>query len=130
MVLMIGHREPKMLALLLDSCAVRIDGNVSVDVRGPSELVRWANLLSEPVAFAWRSSVTGARHLEVCGSSTDEPVDGYVWVVLDGDLHRDVWDAVLKDDLGCGQEEPIDLGQVRQAARTLEDRPRQDLPAA
>lgn len=125
-----GHCEPKMLALLLGSRAVRIDGNVRVDVRGPAEFLRWANVLSNPVAFAWRSTGTGSRHLEVCGSSTEEPVDGYVWVVLDGDLNRDMWDAVLKNDLGYGDEESIDLERLRQVAQLSQGPPRQDMPAA
>ena len=81
---MIGHREPKMLTLLLGSRGVNIDGDVCVDVPGPAEFVRWASLLSTPVAFAWRSTVPGERHLQVCGSSTQDPVHGRVTVVLDG----------------------------------------------
>jgi hypothetical protein len=127
---MIAHREPRMLTLLLGSRGVKIDGNVCVDVPGPAEFVRWASLLSHPVAFAWRSTATGARHLQVCGSSTHDPVHGRVTVVLDGDRHRDVWDALQKDDLGCGDEEPIDLDRLRQAAQTPRDRRDQALPAA
>ena len=126
---MIGHREPKMLTLLLSSRGVNIDGDVCVDVPGPAEFVRWASLLSTPVAFAWRSMVTGERHLQVCGSSTQDPVHGRVTVVLDGDRHRDVWDAVQENDLRCGREEPIDLARLRRLAQTRERRP-QAMPAA
>jgi hypothetical protein len=126
---MIGHREPKMLTLLLSSRGVNIDGDVCVDVHGPAEFVRWASLLSTPVAFAWRSTVTGERHLQVCGSSTHDPVHGRVTVVLDGDRHRDVWDAVQENDLRCGDEEPIDLERLRQVAQTPE-RHQQAMPAA
>lgn len=126
---MIGHREPKMLTLLLGSRGVNIDGDVCVDVPGPAEFVRWASLLSTPVAFAWRSTVTGERHLQVCGSSTQDPVHGRVTVVLDGDRHRDVWDAVQENDLRCVDEEPIDLERLRQLAQTRE-RQQQAMPAA
>jgi len=127
---MIAHREPRMLTLLLGSRGLSIDGNVCVDVPGPAELVKWISVLSNPMAFAWRSTVTGERRLQVLGHSTHGPVHGRVAVELDGDCHRDVWDALQKDDLGCGDEEPIDLERLRQAAQTPRDRRDQALPAA
>jgi hypothetical protein len=129
LILMIGHREPEMLSLLLDSRRVSINGDVCVDVHGPAELVRWAGVLSNPVAFAWRSTVTGERHLQVCGSSTQDPVHGRVTVVLDGDRHRDMWDAVQENDLMCGDEEPIDFERLRHVA-LMRERHDQAVPAA
>jgi hypothetical protein len=126
---MIGQREPEMLTLLLNSRLVTINGDVCVHVQGPTEFVRWAGVLSNPVAFAWRSTVTGERHLQVCGSSTEDPIYGRVTVVLDGDRHRSTWDAVQENDLMCGDEEPIDIERLRQAA-PMRERHRQAVPAA
>jgi hypothetical protein len=113
-----GYREPTMLTLLLDSRRVNIDGNVCVDVPGPAEFIQWVSVLSNPVAFAWRSTKTGERYLQVCGSSTQDPVHGRVTAVLDGDRHRDLWDALQGDDLRCGDEEPVGLELLRQMAQT------------
>lgn len=113
---MIAYRDPQMLALLLGSQSVRIEGDICVDVDGPTELVGWASVLVNPTVFAWRSTVTGERCLQVCGSSAHDPVHGRVTVVLDGDRHRDLWDAMQQDDLRCGEEERIDVQLLRQAA--------------
>jgi hypothetical protein len=125
----IGHREPRMLSLLLNCRCVSINGDVCVHAHGPAELVRWAGVLSNPAAFAWRSTVTGERHLQVCGSSTQDPVHGRVTVVLDGDRHRDMWDALQENDLMCGDEEPIDIERLRRAAM-MRRRQEQGVPAA
>jgi hypothetical protein len=114
---MVGNPQPQMLALLLGSQNVNVDGDVCVDVDGPTEFVRWASVLSNPAAFAWRSTVTGERRLQICGSSAQDPVHGLVTVVLDGDRHRDLWDAMQRDDLQCGDEERIDLERLRRALR-------------
>ena len=119
---MIGHHEPKMLALILGSQGVHIDGDVCVDAPGLSELIGWASVLSNPAAFAWRSTATGERHLQVGGWSTQDPVHGRVTVLLDGDHHRDVWDTVLADDLRCGDEKRLDLDRLRRVALTRERR--------
>lgn len=113
---MVANSEPQMLALLLGSQSVKVDGDVCVDVDGPTEFVTWATVLLNPAVFAWRSTVTGERRLQVCGNSTHDPVHGRVTVVLDGDRHRDLWDAMQQDDLRCGDEERIDLQRLRQAA--------------
>ena len=126
---MIGHREPTMMTLLLGSQDMNIDGDVCVNVPGLDELIGWSSVLSNPAAFAWRSTVTGERHLQVCGGSTQDPVHGRVSVVLDGDRHREVWDTVLANDLRCGDEERVDLERLRRVARTLE-RHEQARPAA
>jgi hypothetical protein len=52
-----------------------------------------------------------------------------VTVVLDGDRHRHMWDALQENDLRCGDEEPIDIERLRRAALTRE-RHEQDVPAA
>lgn len=133
MICVIGHHEPKMMTLLRGSRGVNIDGDVFVDALGPPEFVRWLRVLSNPVTFAWRSTVTGERHVQVCGSSTQDPVHGRVTVVLDGDRHRDLWDAVLEDDLRCGDETTIDLDrllQLAQLARIPGERRSQTMPAA
>ncbi|HJR89346.1 MAG TPA: hypothetical protein VJ782_04215 [Aeromicrobium sp.] len=109
-------RDPQMLELLLGSQSVEIDGDICVDVVEPTEFLRWARVLLNPAVFAWRSTVTGERRLQICGNSAHYPVHGRVTVVLDGDRHRDLWDAMQQDDLRCGEEERIDLLRLRQAA--------------
>ena len=126
---MVANSEPQMLALLLGSQSVQVDGDVCVDVDGPIEFVTWASVLLNPAVFAWRSTVTGERRLQVCGNSTHDPVHGRVTVVLDGDRHRDLWDAMQQDDLRCGDDERINLALLRQAALKRKRR-EQATPAA
>ena len=126
---MVEYRDPQMLALLLESQSVKIDGDICVDVVGPTDFLRWASVLLNPAVFAWRSTVTGERRLQVCGNSTHDPVHGRVTVVLDGDRHRDLWDAMQQDDLRCGDEERIDLQRLRQAELKRRRR-EQAMPAA
>ncbi len=113
---MVVNREPPMLALLLGSQSVNVDGDVCVDADGPTEFVTWADVLVNPTVLAWRSAVTGERRLQIFGSSVQDPVHGRVTVVLDGDRYRELWDSMQQDDLRCGDEERIDLARLRQAA--------------
>ena len=129
MIHMVGYPQPQMLALLLGSQSVEVDGDVCVEVDGPTEFVMWANVIRNPAVFAWRSTVTGQRRLQICGSSAQDPVHGCVTVVLDGDRHRDLWDAMQQDDLRCGDEERIDIDRLRQVALRCE-RHEQAMPAA
>lgn len=133
MICVIAHREPRMMTLLRGSGGVHINGDVRVDAAGPLEFVGWIRVLSNPKTFAWRSTVLGERRVQMCGSSTRYPVHGRVTVVLDGDRHRDLWDAVLEDDLSCGDEAAIDIDRLlhlAQLGRAPSDRRRQVIPAA
>jgi len=85
------HQARELSVLLRISRELDIVGDVTATVDNPSELVAWANILSDPTVAAWRGEDSGHRYVQVTATHMHEPVRGRVTAVLQCDQHQQFW---------------------------------------
>ena len=108
--------DPRQIGVLLRvSRALDIVGDVSVSVDDPSELLVWANTLSDPTALAWRALDSEKRYVQVSAAHHRRPVHGTITAVLGCDAHRPFWDELLDADLDPGTERATSVDALAQA---------------
>lgn len=112
--------ERQLAVLLRISQSLDIVGDVSVTVDNPSELLAWANVLSEPSIFAWRGHVSGKRFIHVTAVNGTNPIHGRVTAALRADRHLEFWKALVPNgDLDPGEEETLATHQLAQAWESM-----------
>jgi hypothetical protein len=84
-------------------------------VDDPSELLVWANTLSDASALAWRALESEKRYVQVSATHHRRPVHGSITAVLCCDDHRPFWDELLDADLEPGTEQAISVDAMAQA---------------
>ena len=110
----------QIAALLRLSQSLDIVGDVSVTVDNPSELLAWANSLSDASIFAWRGHVSGKRFVHITAVHASDPVHGRVTAALRADQHPEFWNAVLPDgDLERGEELTLTVKDLTRAWEAL-----------
>jgi hypothetical protein len=108
--------ERQLAVLLRISQSLDIVGDVSVTVDDPSELLAWANVLSDPSIFAWRGHVSGKRFVHVTAVNGSNPIHGRATASLRADRHQQFWKVLIPTgDLEPGDEQPITLQQLAEA---------------
>ncbi len=108
--------ERQLAVLLRISQSLDIVGDVSVTVDNPSELLAWANVLSNPSIFAWRGHVSGKRFVHVTAVNGTNPVHGRVTASLRADRHPQFWKVLIPNgDLEPGDEQPVTVRQLAEA---------------
>jgi len=108
--------ERQLAVLLRISQSLDIVGDVSVTVDNPSELLAWANVLSNPSIFAWRGHVSGKRFVHVTAVNGTNPVHGRVTACLRADQTMQFWKALTPNgDLDPGDEHPVTTQQLAEA---------------
>jgi hypothetical protein len=108
--------ERQLAVLLRISQSLDIVGDVSVTVDNPSELLAWANVLSNPSMFAWRGHVSGKRFVHVTAVNGTNPVHGRVTASLRADRHMHFWKELIPNgDLDPGDEHPVTIQQLADA---------------
>ena len=114
---MTSSADERQLAVLLRiSQSLDIVGDVSVTVDNPSELLAWANVLSNPSIFAWRGHVSGKRFVHVTALNGTNPVHGRVTASLRADKTMQFWKALIPHgDLDPGDEHPVTIQQLAEA---------------
>jgi hypothetical protein len=105
-------------ALLRISEDVDIVGDVTVSVDEPSELLAWADALTDPAGLAWRAVDSERRYVHVTAAHHHHPIHGMVTVVLRCDRHRPFWDALLGHDLEPGDECAVTVAAMSHAWAT------------
>lgn len=105
-----------MGVLLRLSQSIDVVGDVSVTVANPSELLAWANTLSDPGIFAWRGHISGNRFVHVTAVNGSNPIHGRVTAVLRADQHIHFWKTLIPDgDLEPGDELSLTAVQLADA---------------
>lgn len=114
---MTSSADERQLAVLLRiSQSLDIVGDVSVTVDNPSELLAWANVLSNPSIFAWRGHVSGKRFVHVTAVNGTNPVHGRVTACLRADQTMQFWKELIPNgDLDPGDEHPVTAQQLAEA---------------
>jgi hypothetical protein len=102
------HQAREISVLLRISRELDIVGDVTATVDNPSELVAWANILSDPIVAAWRGEDSGHRYVQVTATHAHEPVRGRVTAVLHCEQHPQFWHELIPaNDLDCGTTQPL-----------------------
>ncbi|MFL6022459.1 MAG: hypothetical protein ACJ72O_03900 [Marmoricola sp.] len=113
---MYPSKDARELAILLRiSRELDIVGDVSATVDNPSELIAWANILTEPEILAWRARDSGHRYIQVSARRQRAPVRGCITAVLGSDQHLSFWKALALDHLTVGGFQPLTLSQLSDA---------------
>jgi hypothetical protein len=108
--------ERQLAALLRISQSLDIVGDVSVTVDNPSDLLAWANVLSNPSIFAWRGHVSGKRFVHVTAVNGTNPIHGRATASLRADRHQEFWKMLIPDgDLEPGDELAVTVQQLAEA---------------
>jgi hypothetical protein len=137
-------KDARELAILLRiSRELDIVGDVSATVDNPSELLAWAEILSEATIAAWRGQDSGHRYLQVTAEHRRAPVRGRIAAVLPCEQHTEFWQALHLDDLAPGQTRNLKLADLSAAwsemplaapepetAQSGPPRPQQEAPPA
>lgn len=113
---MYPSRDARELAVLLRiSRELDIVGDTSATIDNPSELLAWANILTQPDIVAWRAKDSGNRYLHVTAGHDKAPIRGRITAVLPGDPHADFWHALNLDHLAPGEQEQVSLNALSAA---------------
>jgi hypothetical protein len=113
---MYPSNEARELAILLRiSRELDIVGDVTATVDNPSELLAWAEILSDAVIAAWRGQDSGHRYLQVTADHRRAPVHGRVAAVLPCEQHDEFWRALGLDDLEPGQTRNLTIAALSDA---------------
>jgi hypothetical protein len=101
---MYPSNDTRELAILLRiSRELDIVGDVSATVDNPSELLAWAEILTDATIAAWRGQDSGHRYLQVTAQHRRAPVHGRIAAVLPCEQHQEFWHALDLDELDEGQ---------------------------
>jgi hypothetical protein len=122
--------ERQLAVLLRISQSLDIVGDVSVTVDNPSELLAWANVLSDPTILAWRGHVSGKRFVHVTAVNGTNPIHGRATAALRADQHPQFWKELLPNgDLEPGEELSLTTRQLAEAWEAMPiDIPSIDIP--
>ena len=113
-------RATRELGILLRiSRELDIVGDLTAVVDNPSELLAWANTLTNPAVTAWRANGSGACYVQVSAAHTREPVHGHITALMYCDQHPEFWHELTHDhapDSGTKYPlTPADLSRAWQA---------------
>jgi len=109
-------KDARELAILLRiSRELDVVGDVTATVDNPSELLAWALVLSRPDVLAWRATDSGHRYLHVTAQRNKAPIRGQITAVLDGEQHKDFWDAIGLDTLTPGARRDLSVDALSSA---------------
>jgi len=123
-------KDARELAILLRiSHELDIVGDVSATVNNPSELLAWAEILTDATIAAWRGQDSGHRYLQVTAQHRRAPVHGRIAAVLPCEEHSEFWQALHLDDLGPGQTRSLTLADLSAAWSTMPLAPPETEPA-
>lgn len=124
-----GDRR-QLTTLLKIAAGIDVVGDVSVTVSSPAELLAWAQMLPDPIVLAWRSEGSGHRFVSVTAFHERSPIHGNISIVLDGNRHIELWDALLGGrDLDPGEEALLDVARLAHAWNALPLSPPEELSA-
>lgn len=113
---MYPSQDARELSVLLRiSRELDVVGDITATVDNPSELLAWANLLSDPTIVAWRADDSGHRYVHVTASRRRAPVRGQVTAVLHCGPHHEFWNQLLPGDLEPGAERLLSLKDLSAA---------------
>lgn len=113
---MYPSKDARELAILLRiSRELDVVGDVSATVDNPSELIAWANILTDPQIIAWRARDSGHRYVQVSAQHQRAPIRGRITAVLGCDQHLDFWEAMSLDKLTAGAFETLTIRQLSTA---------------
>ena len=106
--------------LLRISRELDVVGDVTAIVDNPSELLAWANTLTDPAVAAWRAADSGSRYLQVSATHTHEPIRGQVTAVLHCEQHLEFWRELSgTHDLEAGQRTPLSVADLSRAWQAM-----------
>ena len=109
-------KDARELAILLRiSRELDVVGDVTATVDNPSELLAWALVLTRPDVLAWRATDSGHRYLHVTAQRNKAPIRGQITALLDGEQHRDYWDALGLDGLAPGARRDLSVDALSSA---------------
>lgn len=109
-------KDARELAILLRiSRELDVVGDVTATVDNPSELLAWALVLTRPEVLAWRATDSGHRYLHVTARRNKAPIRGQITAVLDGEQHKDLWDALSLDTLTPGARRDLRVDALSSA---------------
>ena len=104
------------LAILLRiSRELDVCGDITATVDNPSELIAWANVLTDPTVLAWRAEDSGCRFVQVGADHHRAPVRGHVTAVLSCEQHPEFWDALPVEDLEPRRTRALRVGDLAAA---------------
>lgn len=114
-------RAARELGILLRiSRELNVVGDLTAIVDNPSELLAWANTLTDPTLTAWRAADSGSRYLQISATHTREPIRGQVTAVLHCDQHLEFWRELTEThDLDAGQRTPLTLTDLSRAWQAM-----------
>jgi hypothetical protein len=113
---MYPSKDARELAILLRiSRELDIVGDVSATVDNPSELLAWAEVLSDATIAAWRGQDSGHRYLQVTAEHRRAPVRGRIAAVLPCEQHTEFWQALHLDEMAPGQTRNLNLSDLSAA---------------
>lgn len=113
---MYPSKDARELAILLRiSRELDIVGDVTATVDNPSELLAWAEVLSDATIAAWRGQDSGHRYLQVTAEHRRAPVRGRIAAVLPCEQHTEFWQALHLDEMAPGQTRNLNLSDLSAA---------------
>jgi hypothetical protein len=113
---MYPSKDARELAILLRiSRELDIVGDVTATVDNPSELLAWAEVLSDATIAAWRGQDSGHRYLQVTAEHRRAPVRGRIAAVLPCEQHTEFWQALHLDEMAPGQTRNLNLSELSAA---------------
>lgn len=113
---MYPSKDARELAVLLRiSRELDIVGDISATVDNPSELLAWANILTQPEIAAWCAKDSGHRYLHVTAEHKKAPVRGRITAVLSGDQHTFFWRELGLNDIAPGELRTVKLSELSAA---------------
>lgn len=106
--------------LLRISRELGIVGDVTAIVDSPSELLAWANSLTDPAVVAWRSVDSGSRYLKISANHAHDPIRGQVTAVLHCDQHLEFWHELGDAEaLNPGEQTPLTVTDLSTAWQAM-----------
>ena len=121
---MYPSRNAREIAILLRiSRELDVVGDVTATVDNPSELLAWANVLTEAEIVAWRAKDSGRRYIQVTANHTRAPIRGRISAVLPAGQHPEFWHALGLDDLATKNSIHLSIDALSDAWTTMPIKP-------
>jgi hypothetical protein len=113
-------QEAREIAILLKiSRDLDVCGDLTATVDNPSELIAWANVVSDPAIVAWQATDSRCRFVQVSADHRRAPVRGRVAAVLPCDQHLGFWTALRLTDLPAGHTRTLSRKDLADAWEAL-----------